>query len=220
MRYVVPKSIISDRGKEFMADLMTEICKMIGIEKLNSTAFHHQTLGQVENRHKNLGEFLRIYCSDKQKQWSEWIPYWKFGYNTTVHTSTRYSPYELIFGRDCRLPSSIEIGDNIEEFEFESVSYDDYCNEFNYRLKLAYKDVENNLDRCKLVRKQNYDKNVNIKTYDVNDLILIRNNIGNKITPLYEGPYRVVNDKNSNVEIEKKNRIVVVHKNRTKLFVQ
>ena len=42
------KSIISDRGLQFMAELMRELNQILGIESKMSTAFHPQTDGQME----------------------------------------------------------------------------------------------------------------------------------------------------------------------------
>ena len=44
----LPESIISDRGPEFVAGLMRELNKMLGIKTKLSTAFHPQTDGQTE----------------------------------------------------------------------------------------------------------------------------------------------------------------------------
>jgi len=44
----LPKSIISDRGPQFVAGLMRELNKMLGIKSKLSTAFHPQTDGQTE----------------------------------------------------------------------------------------------------------------------------------------------------------------------------
>ena len=44
----LPKSIISDRGPQFVADLMRELNGMLGIESKLSIAFHSQTDGQTE----------------------------------------------------------------------------------------------------------------------------------------------------------------------------
>ena len=44
----LPKSIISDRGPQFAAELMKELNRMLGIKSKMLTAFHPQTDGQTE----------------------------------------------------------------------------------------------------------------------------------------------------------------------------
>lgn len=70
-------------------------------------AYHHETLGAFENSHKNLGTFLRIHASKHSDSWSSWVPCWCFAYNNSVHTETRYTSFELVFGEQSRLPSNL-----------------------------------------------------------------------------------------------------------------
>ena len=42
-RHGVPSQLLSDRGAAFLSYLMTEICKLLGTDKLNTTVFHPQT---------------------------------------------------------------------------------------------------------------------------------------------------------------------------------
>ena len=44
----LPKSIVSDRGPQFAAELMKELNRMLGIEMRLLTAFHPQTDGQTK----------------------------------------------------------------------------------------------------------------------------------------------------------------------------
>jgi len=46
--YNLPKSIISDKGPQFAAELMWELNRMLGIKSKLSTAFHPQTDRQTE----------------------------------------------------------------------------------------------------------------------------------------------------------------------------
>ena len=52
------------------------------------------------------------------------------------------------------------------------------------------------------------------------DKILIRNNSGNKKEPIFIGPHIVIKDKSPNVLIRVGNKLVEVHKNRTKRYYQ
>jgi len=55
------KSIISDRGLQFMAGLMRELNQMLGIESKMSTAFYPQTDGQMERVNQELEQYLRMF---------------------------------------------------------------------------------------------------------------------------------------------------------------
>ena len=44
----VPESLLSDRGTNLLSHLMTDLCKMLGTKKLNTTAYHPECDGMVE----------------------------------------------------------------------------------------------------------------------------------------------------------------------------
>lgn len=212
LRFGIPKTIATDRGTEFMSSTMVEVCKLLGIEKLNSTSYHHESIGSLENAHKHLGSFLRIQCDNYPETWSHWLPFWCFNFNNTVHSSTKYTPYELVFGKPSDIPSRIST--SIEPL----YNPDNYNLELRYRLQVAHRDAQNNLLKSKKVRKSVYDKNINQVRYKKGDLILLKNETANKLDTLYNGPFIVIEDKEPNVIIFKNNKEEIVHKNRTKLF--
>ena len=47
-RHGVPGQLLSDRGANFLSSLMTEICTVLGVKKINTMTFHPQTDGLVE----------------------------------------------------------------------------------------------------------------------------------------------------------------------------
>jgi len=57
----LPVSIISDRGAQFVAGLMKELNRMLGIETKLSTAFHPQTDGQTKHTNQELEQYLRMF---------------------------------------------------------------------------------------------------------------------------------------------------------------
>lgn len=154
-----------------MSSTMTEICKLLQINKLNSTVYHHETIGSLENSHKHLGAFLRIQCDKHPEAWSYWLPYWCFSYNNTVHTTTKYAPFELVFGKNCEIPS--RVNNNIEPL-YNVDSYSLYS---------------------KVKRKVNYDKKVQKVKYKKCDSLLVKSETGNKLDSLYGGPFEVFEEK-------------------------
>ena len=63
----LPKSIILDRGPQFMAGLMKELNRILGIESKMSTAFHPQIDEQTERVNQELEQYLRIFINHRQE---------------------------------------------------------------------------------------------------------------------------------------------------------
>ena len=100
-----PQVIITDQGQNFLGKLMTRVAKRFKIKKIRTTAFHLQSTGSLERSHHALGEFLKQYATVDQ-EWDEWIEVAMLNYNTCVSESTKHTPYEVVFGKLARLPSS------------------------------------------------------------------------------------------------------------------
>lgn len=208
----VPREIATDRGTEFMSDTFKAVCKILNISKLNSTAYHHQSIGALENSHKTLGAFLRIHINQRPDSWSSWLPFWAFAYNTTVHSSTKFTPFELVYGKKCNLPS------NLLRTVEPLYNYDSYPLELKYRLQISQTEARKNLINTKLERKNRHDQYIRPIKYKTNDKILIKNETGNKLSNLYTGPYPVIRDLSPNVEVNINGKNDVIHKDRTKLY--
>lgn len=157
LRYGICQEILTDRGAEVMADIFRKTCELLKINRLNSTAYHHETLRAWENTHKHFSTFLRMQVSTQPDTSSSWISYWWFAFNNTVHTQTRYTPYELVFGKISNLPS------NITQVIEPPYSFDEYPNELKYRLQVACDDARNNLMLSKSNRKECYDRGKIVK---------------------------------------------------------
>ena len=147
---------------------------LLNINQLHSTGYHHESIGALENSHKALGAFLRIQHTSQEVAWSTWLPYWCFSYNTSVHSATNYSPFELVFGKQCHIPT------NINSIVEPMYNFDNYPLELKYRLQKANEDARKKLIISKIRRKQTYDEKINPIQYKQGDLILLKNEDGNK----------------------------------------
>lgn len=213
LRFGIPNTIATDRGTEFVSSIMEQVCGILNINKLTSTAYHHQSIGALENSHKNLGTFLRIHCNGQKDTWSQWLPFWCYSFNNTVHTETKYTPFELVFGRASVIPC------RVSQFIEPLYNPESYPLDLKYKLQVAHQDARNNLLLSKHNRKNCYDKSLNNLSYKNGQLILVKNEIASKLDPQWEGPFVVSNDLGVNVEITKKNKPCIIHKNRTKPFI-
>ena len=63
----LPESVVSDRGPQFVVELMKELNRILGIKTKLSTAFHPQTDGQMEQMNQELEQYLQFFIEHRQK---------------------------------------------------------------------------------------------------------------------------------------------------------
>jgi hypothetical protein len=94
-----PKIILTDMGTEFNNSLISFLTKGLGIEHRVTSAYHPRTNGLVERFNHTLINSLKRHCEENEEDWPKWIPYILMAYRSRVHSSTKYTPFELLFGR-------------------------------------------------------------------------------------------------------------------------
>lgn len=214
--YGIPQSLVSDQGKDFMSNLLNETAKLFKITKINCTAYHPQSNGALERSHSTLANYLKHYINTDQTDWDCWMPFAMFSYNTTTHTSTKFSPYELVFGHKPNLPTSIT---SKPEFKY---SYDNYIDELTLRLRKSHEVAKTELLKSKEQNKSYYDKRVRDEIFNVGEFVYLLNETSKpgtskKLTPSYTGPHKIISlDSLVNCTILVKNKRVKVHLNRLK----
>jgi transposase InsO family protein len=97
-RHGLPRSIISDRGSKFTSMLWREMCSVLGIKVSLSTAFHPQTDGQTERVNQVMEQYLRLFTSYKQDNWSGLLQRAAFTYNNSLHSAINMSPFFANYG--------------------------------------------------------------------------------------------------------------------------
>jgi hypothetical protein len=100
----VPKTIMSDRGPQFVAKFWEALHKSLGTKLLHSSAYHHQTSGQTERVNQILEDMLRACVLEFPQKWDECLPLAEFSYNNSYQESIKMAPFEALYGRRCRTP--------------------------------------------------------------------------------------------------------------------
>jgi transposase InsO family protein len=94
-----PKIMGSDKGKEFVNQLVTQLCNACGIEHKVTSAYHPQANGHTEKFNDTLINMLKKHAEENPDDWDKWLPFVLLAYRTRVHTTTGHTPFELMFGR-------------------------------------------------------------------------------------------------------------------------
>ncbi|KAK5843691.1 hypothetical protein PVK06_006149 [Gossypium arboreum] len=94
----IPRTIVSDRDVKFLSHFWKVLWGKLGTKLLYFTTCHPQTDGQTEVVNRVLSALLRTVVGKNLKSWEEYLPFVEFAYNRSIHSTTAYSPFELVYG--------------------------------------------------------------------------------------------------------------------------
>ena len=89
----LPRTIVSDRGPQFVATFWKHLTRRLDIKNLLSTAYYPETDGQTERMNAILEQYLRAYVAYLQDDWVDWLPLAEFASNSVRSEATGISPF-------------------------------------------------------------------------------------------------------------------------------
>ena len=172
-----PERLLTDNGTNFTSNAFKRFLQQHKIAHSFTSAYHPQTNGLNEKANDAIGKGLRLARMDRPNyKWSTSLKDVVNNYNNSIHTVTGFSPEQLMHGSN--LPNGVTLQD-------------------------ARTLAKSRSDSFKAKNKQRYDaRHPNI------DLLIgdhvkrrIPGNLpsNHKLTPIFEGPYRVVEKSNNQV---------------------
>ena len=212
----VPETVLSDQGTNFQSELMNVMYKQYGITRLKTTAYRPQCDGMVERVNRTLADIIASYVSKEPTKWSDFLPSATFAYNTAVHSSTGYTPFYLMYGREATEPQ-----DMIKPVRNRNMT--DVNMIFSQMWYDALDITKEKLEEAKEKQKAYYDRNTKRVEFKIGDKILLKEmaNTPGKFNMRWEGPYTVKERKgNVNYKIYADNgkKMMIVHADRMKQF--
>lgn len=198
-RHSVPNQLLSDRGTNFLSNPMSEVYFLMGIQKLNTTAYHPQTDGLVERFNCTLTNMLAKTVQSNGKDWDQHLPYVLFAYRSSPQSSTGESPFFLLYGRDPKLPTEAAL--TLDPARFVT-NTDDYKVDLIQRLSGAWDTARQHVKEAQRRQKRSYDQHTRDATIQPADRVFIympraKQNRHHKFARPFHGPYCVV-EKDSN----------------------
>ena len=192
---------------------MRRLAKRFRIRQFKTTSFHPQSNGSLERSHHVLAEYLKQFV-DKNAEWDDWLELATFSYNTSIYEGTKCTPYELVFGKLARQPSSEPLLPH-EKLE----TYDDYLINLITKLHDIQSFARKNLINAKIKSKTYYDQKINPQDFKIGDNVYLLNGPKpKKFGDQYSGPYEVLEILGKgNIKILIQNKPKIVNINRLRL---
>ena len=201
-RHGIPEELLSDRGANFLSNLIQEICKVLGVKKINTSGYHPQTDGLVEKFNATLINMIAKSTSDGA-EWDTRLPYVLFAYRASLQESTKESPFFLLYGRDPRVPTSTVLTYQRSPY---TIDIDDYKSEMMTSLSQAWKLAQENIKIAQKHQKTQYDKKTRDTNLKVGDRVMVlmpteAKGEKRKLARPFHGPFRVLTVTPTNAEV-------------------
>lgn len=189
-RHGCPKVILSDRGTHFNNKVVQNLCNRFQIHQQLSSPYHPQTNGLTERFNKTLCETLAK-TLENENQWDELIESALFAYRTIKHSTTKQTPFYMMYGREAFLPIDEiedfpeEGGENIEKEILERRSE-------LIKLEEKREEIRKVIEESQSKRKEKHDQGVKQVKFEIGDEVLMKNEQrSHKFSSKWKGPYTI-----------------------------
>jgi len=195
----LPKTIVSDRDAKFLSHFWRTLWSRLGTKLSFSTSCHPQTDGQTEVVNRSLSTLLRVLLKGNHKSWDEYLPHIEFAYNRVVHSTTKLSPFEVVYGFNPLTPLDLlPLPTSFDFVHKEGVSKSKFIKDFHEKVKHQIQaQVE------KIAHSKNKGKRV--RSFNEGDLVWLHlrkerfpNIRKSKLSPRGDGPFQIIKKINNN----------------------
>jgi transposase InsO family protein len=109
-RYGQPRRLTSDRGKAFVGEVLGNLCALLGVDRVVTTAYHPQSNGIEERAHKTLQDIMATTMAQRSLQphrWAETLDVALQVLRATVNRSTGFTPARLVLGYEMTVGDAV-----------------------------------------------------------------------------------------------------------------
>ena len=181
------RCIQSDQGTHFKNDLLAGIVRLTGCKQIFSIPYHPMSNGQVERFNSTFYDQLKKYCHQALDEWDAYLQSVVWAYNSSVHSTTKFTPYELAFARRPSLPFDPNSSAMILQ------KPNDYCEKANRFRTLTLRAARIQIQQQQMLSKKRFDRHRNHPIYSSGDLVWARVLSGrSKFDPRFHGPFTII----------------------------
>jgi hypothetical protein len=192
-RHGAPEALLSDRGKQFLSEVMRHVNEYLQVRKINTTPYHPQTDGLVERFNGTLENLLAKFGNDHQDNWDDLLPYVLSAYRTSLHEATGDTPFYLLYGRDPYLP--VDIASHAIR-SGPATTPENHRSALVARLREAHAYARRNQEQAQRSDQKAFDRQRQQSHYHAGDKVWLRaahlpRGKTTKLARMWKGPYRV-----------------------------
>jgi transposase InsO family protein len=92
-RHGIPNYLLSDEGSDFLNQLVAGVCKLSGVTKVFSAAYHSRGHGMVERLNRTIEDRLKHTTNQACDDWVVWLPEALFAIRSAPASGTKNEPF-------------------------------------------------------------------------------------------------------------------------------
>jgi hypothetical protein len=184
---MIPRRIRTDRGGEFLNDIVKEMQEHYHFEHINSSSRHPQGDGQIERRNRDVVNQLE---KMDMEDWDLNLENVLTGIRIRPSARTGLSPYEVMFCQAPRLPLDLKFRSSLCELPtrlelVDKLSLDRFISSRSAIHRDQWKKIKANM--------KNYENQriVSQSRFKIGELVMIRNKARKKGDAKWNGPFIV-----------------------------
>ena len=173
LRLGCPQEIISDQGREFCNQLVDLLEELTGFKHRVTSAYHPQANGLDERMNQTLKFQLQKLVNDQMNDWDQLIDNVLFAYHSSLHDSTKCTPFLLMYGREARLP--IDLSRVLQQETMDEPDLETKIAKMLELQKKLHDQARENIERAQQRQKRQFDaKHNSLTKLKVGDQVLVK----------------------------------------------
>ncbi|KAJ0505917.1 putative nucleotidyltransferase, Ribonuclease H [Helianthus annuus] len=194
----IPKSMVSDRDTKFLSHFWITLWKKLGTKLQFSTSSHPQTDGQTEVTNRTLGTLLRVLIQKHVRSWEDMLPQAEFAYNRVPNSTTKFSPFEVVYGANPITLIDLAVLDTGSKFSQEGVDRASTIQQLHESVRVRIEAMNNKV-------KQWVDRRRRFVKFEPGDLVWVHfrkerfpQKRRSKLSPRSDGLFEIIEKVNDN----------------------
>jgi len=141
---------------------------------------------------RTLGTMLRVVLKKNLKMWEECLPHVEFAYNRATHSTTKVSPFQVVYGFNPRAPIDLLPSPTTERTQSDASARAEFIHKLHETTKT---NIEKMNEKYRIAGSEGR-KEIKLEPGDLVLLHLRKDR--SKLIPRAAGPYKVIDKINDN----------------------
>jgi hypothetical protein len=183
-----------------MSTFFNEVCTVLGVKHVNTTAYHPQANSAAESFHRTMNRALGLYVNAAGNDWDTVLPFFLMSYPAAPSTVTGYSPFYLLHGCEMVMPNTHNLRAKLSP-DADRLDEAGRLRRLQSALRLANKTVRERITTAHARNKRYYDRTAEERVLSEGDVVYlydsaVKPNRRKKFVNFWKVPCQVVRKTN------------------------